>query len=296
MSRSNVEIGRNIRDLRNGFGETQEELGNILGRGKTAISMFESGERQIDNKDIQKIAFHYGIPIDALLNGDFSNFKLNEAFFTDENLFSYMVESFPYVYSEKAMKDPYFAQGYYMTEEIMAETRNSGVFLVDTYIDALEAYYLSVELSKTTESAVNILCLTYSNFVSICDYYDNKFADTVADGMIADKRFLPKYLLKDESDANEEATKVKKDYAEDVNADILEFIELAKRTKKYADIADYYLALGYVCGLFDSEYGEIFNKGIGSVMMSSFAKIGNKYAKRYLEYLDKAYTKTTTIE
>ena len=291
MSKSNIEIGKNIRALRNGFGETQEDLGNILGRGKTAISMFESGERQIDNKDIQKIAFHYGIPIDALLNGDFSNFKINKAFFTNENLYLYMVDSFPYVCSEKAMKDPCFVQGYSMTEDIMVEIGNTGTFLTDKYDDAIEAYCISLYKSKTKESAVNLLCLVYSNIVSLYDELEGKFADTVVDGMSSDKKFLPKYLLKNENDVDGKAEKFIKEYAKGIQDDVFDFIRQAKRAKKYAEIADYYLALGYVCGLFDTEYGEIFNKGIGSMMMHSFAKLGNKYAIKYLEYLTKAYTK-----
>lgn len=52
-------IGMNIRRLRVEHGETQQELGEVLGYGATTVANYESGYRMPDLETFFEIAIHY---------------------------------------------------------------------------------------------------------------------------------------------------------------------------------------------------------------------------------------------
>lgn len=52
-------IGANIRRLRLEHGETQQQLGELLGYGATTIANYESGYRLPDLETFFEIALHY---------------------------------------------------------------------------------------------------------------------------------------------------------------------------------------------------------------------------------------------
>ena len=72
-------LGENIRGLRRLYGETQLDLAIAIDVKPTTISNYEMGERlperTIERDVLIRIAKHYMITEDELLNGDFSNTK-----------------------------------------------------------------------------------------------------------------------------------------------------------------------------------------------------------------------------
>ncbi len=60
-------FGARLRQLRRQFGETQPELARILGLSRSAVSMYESGEREPKFELLTAIASHYGVGLDYLL-------------------------------------------------------------------------------------------------------------------------------------------------------------------------------------------------------------------------------------
>ena len=56
-------IGRNIRDAREVYGDSQEDLGRFLGASKQAIGYWERGKRRVPHEALEKIAQHYAQPI-----------------------------------------------------------------------------------------------------------------------------------------------------------------------------------------------------------------------------------------
>lgn len=67
-------IGGNIRRLRIQHGETQEELGELIGYGATTIANYESGYRMPDLETFFEITLHYGATLEDFTNreGDIS--------------------------------------------------------------------------------------------------------------------------------------------------------------------------------------------------------------------------------
>lgn len=63
-------IGQRLKQLRESQGESQEDLARLLGYSRVTISRYESGERPISLKTLQKIGDHYGVSINYFLGGE----------------------------------------------------------------------------------------------------------------------------------------------------------------------------------------------------------------------------------
>ena len=63
-------FGARLREVRRAHGETQPELARILGLSRSAVSMYESGEREPKYELLTAIAAHYGVEVDYLLGRD----------------------------------------------------------------------------------------------------------------------------------------------------------------------------------------------------------------------------------
>ena len=60
-------IGANIRRIRLEHGETQQQLGTLLGYGPTMVANYESGYRLPDLETFFQIALHYGASLEDFL-------------------------------------------------------------------------------------------------------------------------------------------------------------------------------------------------------------------------------------
>ena len=56
---------------------------------------------------------------------------------------------------------------------------------------------------------------------------------------------------------------------------------LFRSSPKWADLADFYMALRHIVGFVGNEYGEEINNLIGSNMMEMFTITGNEYALNF---------------
>lgn len=64
---SGLNFGARLREVRKAHGETQPELAKALGVSRSAVSMYESGEREPSYALLSAIAAHYGVDTDYLL-------------------------------------------------------------------------------------------------------------------------------------------------------------------------------------------------------------------------------------
>ncbi|MCR5664248.1 MAG: helix-turn-helix domain-containing protein [Oscillospiraceae bacterium] len=60
-------FGARLRAVRQAHGETQPELARLLGVTRSAVSMYETGEREPKYELLTAIAAHYGVELDYLL-------------------------------------------------------------------------------------------------------------------------------------------------------------------------------------------------------------------------------------
>jgi transcriptional regulator with XRE-family HTH domain len=76
------EFGRVLRRLRTGRGMTQMGLASMLGVSKSAIGMYEAGERQPGVPLLKGVAKFFGVDMNFLLSGEspHSDFGLDEKY------------------------------------------------------------------------------------------------------------------------------------------------------------------------------------------------------------------------
>ena len=282
MGTNSSRVGRNIKDLRKAHGETQEELGRFLNIEGNTVSMYESGKRQPDLDMLQKIAARYGRPLDEFVRADFSSLDLTKVVLTWESIASSFEIMFPLACSDEALKDASFAEGYNITKRILSKLKQGGTVARSLFEKAIDAYANSFDESETEESAVNILWLIFVLFSLLPDEQSIKMGEAVLYGKASGSEFIKSYLLnKNIPDTENEANK--KSYSSDMNGCIVECMRFLKGSLKYANLADYYLALRYVIGLVDTDLGPDLNKSIGMEMMLSFLSLGNPYAFAFTE-------------
>jgi len=56
-----------LRSLRDKTGETQVQVGKVLGKSREAVKKYEKGEREPDLASITKLAKHFNISVDYIL-------------------------------------------------------------------------------------------------------------------------------------------------------------------------------------------------------------------------------------
>ena len=61
-------FGEKLRELRLERGYSQEQLGKMLGRGRSSISMYESDQREPDFETLEAIADIFNVNMDTLAN------------------------------------------------------------------------------------------------------------------------------------------------------------------------------------------------------------------------------------
>lgn len=80
-------IARNIKILRTKFGLNQEQLAERIGVQRVSVSQYETAERRIPTKDLEKIANFFNVDLEAILEENLEDFSFSTAFaFRADNL------------------------------------------------------------------------------------------------------------------------------------------------------------------------------------------------------------------
>lgn len=276
-------IGNNIRSLRLAYGESQEELGRILHVTKSAVSNYERGVRPQPHETIIAIAEHFGLTYEEFINSDFSTIgKINfDSTYIENNILTI----FPIVSTENAIKNEIFRKAY--------ESHKKGIYLAgridpkgpQMILDGFRLYIEAVEDERSKfEASANIIGLYYLFLVfyqapSVLE--NNTWA--IFSQLLSTRPKLKTYINEDNSSYKKNAEEI---VIELQSSEWVEFISKCikniKRSNKWSDLADYYLALPYIFFLVDNGLSRIFNLKIGMEMLRIFSNIGNEYATKYL--------------
>lgn len=278
-------VGKNIQDLRKAHGETGPRLGDAIGVSKSAISNYENGTRRPDKDILLAIAARYSVTVEQLYNGDFSNLpkiKINSAFMGE-----HLSEIIPVVSSLEAMTNDHFKTAYNIHSRYLRYWDNPDkVVISENDIDTcLDEYVKAFESDQSRYVALaNYLGLLVRLLFPI--KMIPAIADAKSAAMEIAKNQNPSFKQEIEdpnSSFREDAQAIINEMGDyDIDEAILEPLRLLKQSKEWSDLADYYLALRYIYNLVDSGQGYDYNLMIGAEMLSSFASVGNKYAKQYI--------------
>lgn len=295
-------LGNNIKALRKSFELTQFEMALDLDISESAISQYENNI-QIPERDILiLIAKYFKITENELLYSDFTNIKrVDLKKFDDTNLqISIFKEMFPIIYTEEAIKNNYFKEAYDKQMKIydfVISNVKSPRDLTDEeakqLLDKIENYtnlYKKAYKDGIVESVINILWwmmiegYIYS-FLTPCNEDLLNMNDKINSNELYKLMFLNKpdiEKLYNEINLNYEKDRI--EYIKNTEKDFFKSIAILKKTKKYSDLADYYISFRYCCGLYDNSLTVELNRTIGCEIANTYKIIGNKYLRKLLSY------------
>lgn len=277
-------IGENIRKIRNSWGETQKNLGDAICTSDTAIANYERGDRQPSMEVLQLIASRYGVTVDQLIHGDFSESDNRVSSITSQKVISYLESVLPIIQSDTAKEDPFFKCGFDMTIRFWTELKKlCSPVLMSNLTTALEKYRQSLAEYATVESAANILWVLFLTFQLLPDEHIQRVGEAVLNGEGKKKDFTKNYLLKDIDATSEFNQRRKQKFILENHDLIIDMIKLLKNSQKYAALGDYYLALQYVLGIVDTDYSNEMNQSIGMALMTSLLELENPYAFTFID-------------
>ena len=278
-----VRLGNNIRALRTAYGETQEELQFALGlNSKSTVSQYETG-KQLPLQEIRaKIASHYRITEDELLNGDVSARKLRPDFFVNEKILLKMLwEILPVACSEEALDDADFYRGYKAHLRAVDDLKAGRELNERNFDICADAYQRAFDAHGIPEAAANLFwwALFWWGCVCVPEGSESTRRD-LRNGM-GWREYLKRFCLPD-SVSEEETKYAKQEYLHGMEELLLPLLSCMRRVPCRAPLAEYYTALRYSVGLVENSLSESLNRTVGLEMMRSLADQGNAYAKKYM--------------
>lgn len=285
-----IEVGKNIRYLREALDIKVDQFAEMIGISKGTISRYENGIVEPNDYSIlNSISNFFGITIDQLTSIDFTN---------DNNLLPQKIEAcrlmklWPYMYPTvkpsnsttendimfmlalKASEVIEFGAIHYFTDPNVAETN------YDLLQKALYCYSASITNNNTIEAKANILGTilqlwnTERNLPQINRPKYNKQKYKTSEFLKAQS----KISLRNNNDWSDD----QKEFYKTFNDKFLEIIKELKSTVYY-EIADFYLAMKYYLGMVDSPINIASLNTIGFEMLRSLAQTDNQYAISFLD-------------
>lgn len=274
---------KNIKALRNAYGETQLELAFAIGLDSpSAISQYENGTRIPQTRERQRLAEHFRITEDELAHADFSRYTVPSiSGDVREKASGFLDGLLPIISTEKAMADPQFKKGYEahlrICESIKAGkpvNERTAESCIDAYLDALYDNHVS-------EAAANLL------WWLVVEGIEANYGET-SDGVkklrqkkISTQEFYKNhFLISCDGESAQQRENSRAEFLEENGEDCIDLLKKLKACPYLSELADYYSALMYTYGMIDNGLTLEMNQSIGYEMLRAAARLGNKYAKR----------------
>ena len=283
---SKERVRKNVRALREYYGETMLDLAFALDVSKSLISDWENGKKSIPYNNILKIAKHYRISSSLIMNYDLSYLDSSSAVnyivnFDDEYIKKINLNTiFPLFISKEIKNRKKLSKALEMHKQLWS--------LDSSKMDKLD---IDMIMNSYEEALSNNYCLSVlANYLSLivfinsfdifsADYYEN--FNRVLSGEQAKNQKDVKFII-----SNYMLNDIDKEENECSNKDIDEFIMKSisdfKKNKFYSDLGDYYMALRYYFNLVDNKLDREENLLIGTMFLKDLYKLENRFVKNFL--------------
>lgn len=289
MEKTYAKLGWNVKCLREAFHETEEQLAYSVGVTRQAICNYENGTRIPTRDTIVKLAQHFNITENELINGDFSGLAYPGSKIEDIDAAKAAVDIIlPLVSSDTAMSNKSFKTAFTSHETIYAGLK-SGIPVSDLEHEKCLQLYEEALNDGVTEAAANILWWILFWGMGYSDYEKIEGFEDLRNRRISGEEFLRQYYLQNCDDESTELTpeiiemrRARRLYLRESEGNIQLLLQVLKRDTKYSDLADYYLALRYFRGVVYNNNSDALNRAIGEEMMVSFSLWENRYVLNFL--------------
>ena len=277
-------LGANIKSLRNAYGETQEELGAAIFVEKNTISSYETGTREPKKDTLSAIARHFMVSVEELLYSDLSDIgKIeidNSALWKNINIV------LPLVVSKAAMKNDHFAKAYSLHKDFYDGMKQISLEGVDGIDVCFEEYMEAYEDETIEEAAANLIALWYLFLMMIKNTSTIMKEKPAALMQVAARDQKAKKIIENPNSTLEKDTQeVLKDLDDPEFEEMMSQLKITlKKSARWSDLADYYLALQYVWNLVDNDLTADYNRRVGFEMLKTLISVENMYAARYLKF------------
>lgn len=282
-------LGKNIRGLRKATGETQLNLALAIGAsGPNVISQYESGERMPERDYLLKIAKHFRITENELLHGNFENFKnITKAPIDNPSFNIAMMEKmFPLICTDEALQNQNFKKAYQIHAELLSQLHQGLEVETEKIEPCMELYKAAREEGLVEAAANHLWWLMFIGFLTVLltPRLLESF-DMVDTENLTIKDFLGGILPSYDEDSTEEDFDTSADrheFLEENEVDIIVDIFHLRKSKIYAELGDFYLALRHKFSLLSNTLSPEMNSAVGDEMLLTFKLLGNKYCDAFL--------------
>lgn len=291
-------LSNNIKSLRNSMGETQEDLAYSLDlNSKSAIANWESGENRPSPENLQKLAEHFKVTVDQLLNEDLcTNFsaiefisKVNEK--ENQDFWYSFVCLFPIVnFKDEDELYPRLVDAKIFHKKFQKSMINNDEINYNCLEKAMEIYSEFEDDANCISAKANVLSISLLLMVLIkgiteFDGLDDLFEIRNENKRKKEiKRFISENLLSKNINISDILRSI---ISEDYYKDIMEDIVVLKRNKMLFQLADYYYCLIYLFNIVDNELSTGMNQQIGLALLSDLSLMKNRQVSRINNYFRK---------
>ena len=278
-------LSKNIKTLRNAYGETQLELAFAIGLDPpSAISQYENGTRIPQTRERRKIAEHFRITEDELAHGDYSHYTLKLlAADARETAAEFLDGLLPIIRTEKAMQDPLFKKGYEAHMRAY-EAVKAGRPVDEGDVDiCADAYADALYDNHVCEAAANLLWWLVLEGIEVNYAEAAEGAKQLLQKKMSAAEFLKNRFLRScDGEPDEQQRKVRAEFLEESREIYTDLLKELKACPHLSELADYYSAIMYTYGLINNGLTLEMNQTVGYEMLRAAARLGNRYAKRAL--------------
>jgi len=284
-------IAKNIKKLRQAYGETQQELADTINVSVSAVANYEKGDRQVDLQKLQAIAMHYRCTLEQLTRGDISPPQLHDSSFEYSTLMEVLKIILPLFCSDKALNNEAFKRAYESTLRIW-ETVERGEEPAFKLVDAcFDNYEDAIDEPQSVELIANYMNLLFLFALGIAaDENDVRIDDAIRKSRIRGEVVKKKLFLRNREHYSFSDNAKDKLIHEKLIHDFCELttpiIQKLIAYPEGVDLAHYYISLRYFTGLVINDFSDDFNNTIGMEMMKSLVLLGNSYAENLVEFLE----------
>ncbi len=285
-------LSNNIKSLRKSMGETQEELAYSLDlNSKSAIANWESGENRPSPENLKKIAEHYKVTVDQLLemdlDFDFSFPKHINACLVGDNykLIHSFLCLFPIVTVKKEQElYPILIDAQSFHKQLLVCLNNVNDDCFCYFEKAMELYEEADEKYDSISAKANMLSilLLFLCLIVECMEFEGIYEMLEIKNQTLRRKAIRRFITEDYlSRSFKSSDRLKQEFDEYFYKEIMETIKELKGDSELFELGDYYHCLLYIFGFVDNDLNTAINRQIGLALLSDLELMKNKYIRRF---------------
>lgn len=277
MSNVKADFGQNLRALRVMAGETQTELGEVVGVSKTAIANYEQGIRTPDLEALKEMAAHYGVSVDYLLRAYIAEAvptakKERPSVKNDEGIEKYVETLFPLVIDEKSEENSTYEKAVSLAQTARDRFERFGRVEPKRLEECIVLFAKAFKENPEYATCGYIWSVFFLWWTSYFEFFKN---------IQKEKDFT--YNLRAFYEAKGEDYQVLKRNVMDIQGEtMLVFLDYLRHFSKMKELGEYFYALWYLLDLADGGLPTEINATVGSQLMQDQYRLGNPYAQKLL--------------